>query len=160
MSDEREGDELVEKLTKLAEKKECEPPPELTKDVVINLAGMTPLQYAQQLSREAKKYRTPLRLLEKAVEEVRVEQATESLLMPHWQVTPIKEEADIAGLLADIWHRQMPPRHSRADVIPNLLPEGDPGARHHSVEGDLHRHQAPHSSRGYRPLRSHGRCGL
>jgi putative DNA primase/helicase len=102
MNDEREGDELVEKLTKLAEKKESEPPPELTKDVVINLAGMTPLQYAQQLSREAKKYRTPLRLLEKAVEEVRVEQATESLLMPHWQVTPIEEEVDIAALLADI----------------------------------------------------------
>src|SRR5713226_7897779 len=56
MSDEREGDELLKKLKELAEKKESEPPPELTKDVVINLAGMTPLQYAQQLGREAKKY--------------------------------------------------------------------------------------------------------
>jgi putative DNA primase/helicase len=113
MSDEREGDELVENLKKLAEKKESEPPPELTRDVVINLAGMTPLQYAQQLTREAKKYRTPLRLLEKAVEEVRVEQATESLLMPHWQVTPLEEEVDIAALLADLearilYHVAMP----------------------------------------------------
>jgi uncharacterized protein DUF3631 len=76
---------------------------------------MMPLQYAQQLSREAKKYRTPLRLLEKAVEEVRVEQATESLLMAHWQVTPIEEEADIAGLLADIeariLHHVAMPKH-------------------------------------------------
>jgi hypothetical protein len=36
MSADKEGDELVEKLTKLAEKKESEPPPELTNDVVIN----------------------------------------------------------------------------------------------------------------------------
>src|SRR5262249_51233101 len=110
-----EGDELVAKLKKLAEKKESEPPPELTKDVVINLAGMTPLEYAQQLTREAKKYRTPLRLLEKAVEEVRVEQATESLLMPHWEVTPIEQEVDIAALLADIeariLHHVAMPKH-------------------------------------------------
>jgi putative DNA primase/helicase len=115
MSDDKEGDELVKKLEELAKKKEAEPPPELTKDVIINLAGMTPLQYAQQLSREAKKYRTPLRLLEKAVEEVRVEQATENLLMPHWQVTPIEEEVGIAALLADIeariLHHVAMPKH-------------------------------------------------
>ena len=65
MSDEKEGDELVRKLAELAKKKESEPPPELTSEVVINLAGMTPLQYAQQLAREAKKYKTPVKLLEK-----------------------------------------------------------------------------------------------
>jgi len=37
------------------DKKDSEPPPELTNDVVIHLAGLTPLQYAQQLGREAKK---------------------------------------------------------------------------------------------------------
>jgi hypothetical protein len=46
--DEKEGDELVRKLEQLAKKKESEPPPELTNDVIINLAGMTPLQYAQR----------------------------------------------------------------------------------------------------------------
>jgi putative DNA primase/helicase len=115
MSDDQDFEDLDRKLTELEKKKESEPPPELTKDVVINLAGMTPLQYAQQLSRAAKKYRTPLRLLEKAVEEVRVEQSTESLLMPHWQVTPIEEEVDIAALLADIeariLHHVAMPKH-------------------------------------------------
>ena len=102
MSDDREGDELVEKLKRLAEKKEAEPPPELTKDVIINLAGMTPLQYAQQLSREAKKYRTPVKLLEKAVEAVKVEQEAEKLLEPHWEVTPAENPVDAASLFADI----------------------------------------------------------
>ena len=64
MSDDKDGDDLVQKLEELAKKKESEPPPELTNDVVINLAGLTPLQYAQQLGREAKKYRTPVKLRE------------------------------------------------------------------------------------------------
>ena len=46
MSDDREGDDLVQKLAELAKKKESEPPPELTNDVIINLAGLTPPQYA------------------------------------------------------------------------------------------------------------------
>ena len=45
----KEGDDLVHELAELARKREAEPPPELTSDVVINLADMTPLQYAQQL---------------------------------------------------------------------------------------------------------------
>jgi putative DNA primase/helicase len=98
MSDEREGDELVQKLAELAKKKESEPPPELTNDVIINLAGMTPLQYAQQIAREAKKYKTPVKLLEKAVEAVKVEQETEKLLEPHWEVTPAEEPVDAAKL--------------------------------------------------------------
>ncbi len=102
MSNEREGDELVEKLKKLAEKKESEPPPELTSDVIINLGKLTPLQYAQQIGREAKKYRTSVRLLEKAVDEVRVEQETEKLLEPHWEVTPAEDPVDAAQLFAEI----------------------------------------------------------
>jgi hypothetical protein len=94
VSDEKEGDELVRKLEQLAKKKESEPPPELTNDVIINLAGMTPLQYAQQLAREAKKYKTPVKLLEKAVEAVKVEQEAEKLLEPHWEVTPVEEPVD------------------------------------------------------------------
>ena len=88
MNDDREGDDLVRTLAELAKKKESEPPPELTNDVVINLAGLTPLQYAQQLLREAKKYKTPVKLLEKAVEAVKVEHEAEKLLEPHWEVTP------------------------------------------------------------------------
>jgi hypothetical protein len=61
VSDEKEGDELVRKLEQLAKKKESEPPPELTNDVITNLAGLTSLQYAQQLAREAKKYNTKTR---------------------------------------------------------------------------------------------------
>src|SRR5262249_19257065 len=102
MSDDKEGDELVRKLAELEKKKETEPPPELTSDVIINLAGLTPLQYAQQLSREAKKYRTPVRLLEKAVEAAKVEQEAEKLLLPHWEVTPAKDPVDIAAALAEI----------------------------------------------------------
>jgi hypothetical protein len=60
--------------------KKNEPPPELTKDVIINLAGMTPLQYAQQLAREAKKYKTPVKLLDAAVKEARAAAADGKLL--------------------------------------------------------------------------------
>ena len=102
MNDEKEGDELVQKLEELAKKKESEPPPELTNDAVINLAGLTPLQYAQQLAREAKKYRTPVKLLEKAVEAVRTEQEAEKLLEPHWEVKPAEDPVDVAQLFAGI----------------------------------------------------------
>jgi Protein of unknown function (DUF3631) len=102
MNDDKQGDELVKKLEELAKKKEAEPPPELTSDVVINLAGMTPLQYAQQLSREAKKYRTSVRLLEKAVDAARVEIETEKLLEQHWEVTPADDPVDASQLFAEI----------------------------------------------------------
>ncbi len=102
MNDDKEGDELVRKLAELEKKKESEPPPELTSEVVINLAGLTPLQYAQQIAREAKKYKTPVRLLEKAVEAARVEIEVEKLLEPHWEVTPAEDPVDAARVFADI----------------------------------------------------------
>jgi hypothetical protein len=98
----KEGDDLVHELAELAKKREAEPPPELTSDVVINLAGMTPLQYAQQLGREAKKYRTPVKLLEKAVEAARVEQEAEKLLEPHWEVKSAEDPVDATQLFAEI----------------------------------------------------------
>jgi putative DNA primase/helicase len=98
VSDEKKGDDLVRQLEELARKKESEPPPELTNDVIINLAGLTPLQYAQQVAREAKKYKTPVKLLEKAVEAVKVEQEAEKLLEPHWEVIPAEEPVDAAKL--------------------------------------------------------------
>ena len=82
MSDGKEGDDLVQKLEELAKKKESEPPRELTNDVVINLAGLTPLQYAQQIGSEAKKYRTTVKLLDKAVEAARHEQEARSSWSP------------------------------------------------------------------------------
>jgi putative DNA primase/helicase len=102
MSDEREGDDLVQKLAELQKKKEAEPPPELTSDVVIHLAGLTPLQYAQQLAREAKKYKTPVKLLERAVADARIEQEAAKLLEPHWGVTPSEKPVDVARMFADI----------------------------------------------------------
>jgi putative DNA primase/helicase len=78
------------------------PTPELTSDVVINLAGLTPLQYAQQLGRTAKKYCTPVKLLEKAVEAAKVEQEAEKLLEPHWEVTPTEEPVDAIALFSAI----------------------------------------------------------
>ena len=98
----KEGDELVQELAELAKKREAEPPPELTSDVVINLAGMTPLQYAQQLGREAKKYKTPVRLLEKAVDAARIEIQVDKLLEPHWEVTPADDPVDAAQMFAEI----------------------------------------------------------
>jgi hypothetical protein len=98
----KEGDDLVRELEELAKKREAEGPPELTNDVVISLAGMTPLQYAQQLGREAKKYRTPVKLLEKAVEAARVEQEAEKLLEPHWEVAPADDPVDATQLFAEI----------------------------------------------------------
>src|SRR5262249_49892504 len=64
--------------------------------------GLTPLQYAQRLGREAKKYKTPVRLLEKAVDAARVEIETEKLLQPHWEVTPAEDPVDAAQLFAEI----------------------------------------------------------
>jgi hypothetical protein len=98
----KEGDDLVQELAELAKKRKAEPPPELTSDVVINLAGMTPLQYAQQLGREAKKYKTPIKLLEKAVEAARIEQDAEKLLEPHWEVKPAEDPVDATQLFAEI----------------------------------------------------------
>jgi hypothetical protein len=98
----KEGDDLVRELEELAKKREAEGPPELTNDVVISLAGMTPLQYAQQLGREAKKYRTPVKLLEKAVEAARVEQEAEKLLEPHWEVAPADDPVNATQLFAEI----------------------------------------------------------
>src|SRR5262249_37216979 len=97
-----EGDDLVQKLEELAKKKESEPPPELTNDVVINLAALAPLQYAQQVGREAKKYRTPVKLLEKAVDAVRIEQEAEKLLEPHWDVAPADDPVNATQLFAEI----------------------------------------------------------
>src|SRR5262245_5729054 len=102
MNNEKEGDELVRKLTELAKKKESEPPPELTSDVVNKLAGLTPLQYVQQLGREAKKYKIPVRLVEKAVDDARVGIEVEHLLEPHWEVKPADEPIDATTLFADI----------------------------------------------------------
>src|SRR5262249_626076 len=82
--------------------KASEPIPELTNDVVINLAGLTPLQYAQQLAQEAKKYKVPVRLLEKAVRAERVEQEAGELLEPHWEVKPAEDPVDAAQLFAEI----------------------------------------------------------
>jgi hypothetical protein len=59
-------------------------------------------KYAQQLAREAKKYKTPVKLLEKAVEAVKVEQEAEKLLEPHWEVTPAGDPVDAAKLFAAI----------------------------------------------------------
>src|SRR5262245_12768003 len=78
------------------------PTPELTNEVVINLAGLTPLQYAQQLAREAKKYKTPVKLLEKAVEAAKIQQEAEKLLEPHWEVKPAEDPVDAAKLFAEI----------------------------------------------------------
>jgi Protein of unknown function (DUF3631) len=76
--------------------------PELTDQVVINLAGMPPLQYAQQLGRVAKQHKVPSRLLEKAVDVARIELETEHLLEPHWEVKPVDDPVDVAQLFADI----------------------------------------------------------
>jgi hypothetical protein len=75
---------------------------ELTNDVVIDLAGMTPLEYAKQLGRTAKKHKVPMRLLEKAVEAARVEIEVEKLLEPHWGVMASDDPVDAAKLFADI----------------------------------------------------------
>src|SRR5260370_13574561 len=102
MTDEKRGDELVQKLEELDKKKAAEPPPELTDEVVVNLAGMTPLEYAQKIGREAKKHRVPMRLLEKAVDAARTELAPETLLEPHWAVQPANDSVDAAQLFTEI----------------------------------------------------------
>jgi hypothetical protein len=72
-------------------KKKDEPPPDLTSEVVTNLAGLSPLQCAQQLPREARKYKVSIKALEKAVEAVKMEKEAETLLEPHWDVMPADE---------------------------------------------------------------------
>src|SRR5215471_7608046 len=99
MTDKTELPPEAEKILADIERQET---PELTNDVVINLAGLTPLQYAQQLQREAKKYKTPVKLLEKIVEAARIEQEAEKLLEPHWEVSPAEDPVDAASLFAEI----------------------------------------------------------
>jgi hypothetical protein len=119
MSDNTELPPEAERILKDAERrakaeKKDEPPPELTSEVVTNLAGLTPLQYAQQLPREARKYKTSIKVLEKAVETVKAEKEAEKLLEPHWEVTPAEDPVDAAKLFAAIeerilHHVAMPP---------------------------------------------------
>jgi len=99
MTDKKDLPPLAEKILDAVEKRETS---ELTDKVVIGLAGLTPLQYAQQLVRTAKKYKTPVRLLEKAVDAARVELEIEQLLEPHWEVKPTDDLVDAAQLFADI----------------------------------------------------------
>jgi Protein of unknown function (DUF3631) len=79
-----------------------EPAPELTDEVITSLVGLTPLQYAQQLGLVAKKYKTPVKLLEKAVEARRLEREADNLLEPHWEVVPTRVPVDAIELFADI----------------------------------------------------------
>ena len=79
-----------------------EPAPELTDEVITSLVGLTPLQYAQQLGLVAKKYKTPVKLLEKAVEARRLEREADNLLEPHWEVVPARVPVDAVELFADI----------------------------------------------------------
>jgi putative DNA primase/helicase len=85
-----------------AKKANPEQPPELTSEIIMGLAGMTPLQYAQELGRAAKKHKISIRLLEKAVDAVRTEKETETLLEPHWEIRPAAEPVNAAKLIADI----------------------------------------------------------
>src|SRR5262249_5669438 len=94
--------ELPPEAEKILEDIEKQETPELTSDVVINLAGLTPLQYAQQLQREAKKYGTTARLLDQAVVAARIEQEAEKLLEPHWEVSPAEEPVDAVSLFPEI----------------------------------------------------------
>ena len=103
----------AEKKRVKAEKKD-EPPPKLTSEVVANLASLPPLEYAQQLSQEARKYKTTAKVLEKAVEAVKAEKEAEKLLEPYWEVTPAEDPVDAANLFAAIearvlHHVAMPP---------------------------------------------------
>src|SRR5262245_23801080 len=99
MTDDTELPPDAEKILDDVEKQNT---PELTSAVVIDLAGLSPLQYAQRLGREAKKYKTPIKLLEKAVDAARVEIEVEKLLEQHWEVTPAEEPVDAAQLFAEI----------------------------------------------------------
>src|SRR5262249_4901195 len=80
----------------------CEPPPELTDEVITNLVRLTPLQYARRLGLVAKEYKTPAKLLEKAVEAAHLEQDADKLLEPHWEVTPAESLVAAATLFVDI----------------------------------------------------------
>jgi hypothetical protein len=83
------------------ERKE-EPPPELTNEVIIDLAGKTPLQFAQELGRQAKKHKVQARHLERLVAAAKVEQEAEKLIEPYWEAIPAPEPVDAAKLFADI----------------------------------------------------------
>ena len=119
MSDDTELPPEVERILKDAErrakaKKKDEPPPKLTSEVVNNLAGLTPLEYAQELPREARKHKMPASVLEKAVEAAKIEKEAEKLLEPHWEVTAADDPVDATKLFAAIearilHHVAMPP---------------------------------------------------
>jgi putative DNA primase/helicase len=77
-------------------------PQELTEQAVIDLAGLTPLEYAKKINATAKTYRVQVRHLEKLVETAKVEQAAENLLHPYWGVEPAANEVSAIRLLSDI----------------------------------------------------------
>jgi len=107
MSDNAELPPEAERILKEAERrakpeKKDEPLPELTSEVVTRLAGLTPLQYAQQLPREVRKYKVPTKVLEKAVAAVKMEKEDYQNALPHWKVEPWPGPVDGAALLDSI----------------------------------------------------------
>jgi putative DNA primase/helicase len=77
-------------------------PQDLTEQVVIDLAGLTPLEYAKKINATAKSCRVPVKHLEKLVETAKVEREAEKLLEPHWEVTPSEDPVDAAALFGEI----------------------------------------------------------
>jgi hypothetical protein len=93
---------------------------ELTDEVVINLAGMTPLEYCKHLGGVAKKHKVPARLLEKAVEAAR-----KKLPKPE----PVEEPIDVEQLGAAagelITERDILTRFGKAIESAGLVGETD-----------------------------------
>jgi hypothetical protein len=77
-------------------------PQDLTDQVVIDLAGLTPLEYAKRINKTAKACRVQVKHLEKLVETAKVEREAERLLEPHWEVTPSEDPVDAVQLFAEI----------------------------------------------------------
>jgi hypothetical protein len=110
-----ELDCLIDDAVKSADANKPGGSKELTDEVVIDLAGLTPLEYAKKINKTAKACGVQVKHLEKLVEAAKVYREADNLLEPHWEVTPAVEPIDapalFAAIEARILHHVAMPQH-------------------------------------------------
>jgi hypothetical protein len=103
------------KVKKKVDKAIADAPQDLTQEMIIDLAGKTPLEYAKTKGKVAKACHVQVKDLEKLVDAVKVEQQADSLLEPHWEVKLWEHPVDAVALFGEIetriLHHIAMPRH-------------------------------------------------
>ncbi len=75
---------------------------ELTDAVIIELAGLTPLEYTKKIRKAAKKHAVPMKMLDDLVKVAKIEKDADAVLEDHWAVKPAADAVNAILLLDNI----------------------------------------------------------